>query len=120
MATGAAIAALWPGGEGPKEAFSRVYNEQMSKPAGLTSVSGGASNADVIATGAAIVDGNRNWENASDEAEEERLKTGEAGNNVAIDGSTTINQQGQKVYLSDPEPTDRFGSRIGSWWSGED
>jgi hypothetical protein len=31
---GAGIAALWPGGEGPMEAFKRAFDETMAKPSG--------------------------------------------------------------------------------------
>ena len=124
FATAAAVSALWPGGEGPIEAFSRVYNETINAPAGLTSVSGGESVASSMAkaNGASITEGNRNWEDESAEAEEERIKRGLSaadggGNNIALDKSVTINKKGDAVFIEDTEPKDGFGSRLSGWYA---
>ena len=120
----AGIGALMPGGESPREAFNRVFETEMSKPAGLKS-QGGTSAASTFkgvkdgikdyGEGQAVVDLNREIELAGKAG----AGGGGANNNIALDKSITINKKGDTIYLEDTEPKDGFGSRISGWWSGE-
>ena len=118
----AAIGALAPWGESPREAFNRVFEEEMSKPAGLKS-QGGTSAASTFkgvkdavkdfGEGQAVVDANREIELAGAGGSDGKG----GGNNIALDKSVTINKKGDAVFIEDTEPKDGFGSRLSGWYA---
>ena len=95
-----AVKAMWPGGEGPMEAFARGYGEVMAAgPAVSSGVGGGGEmSGDAIEEGA----------EEADEAERERYYAkldesgegwGSAARNQIASSNTTINQ-GNKTYTA--------------------